>query len=222
MSGAGDRARDGWRLLACLSLCGLVLALSACGFHLRGSRGEFKSLPPIYVAGQDPAVIDLRQYLRVGGSPLVDDPGQAKMIVTVLDARRDRRVLSIGTQGRVSEYQLVYSLPFYVDDGAGHRLLDQQTVSQTRNYSFDETDVIAKSNEEEYLFRDMQRNAVMLIMRRLPAVGAELQAREAAAAAAEQPVQAPESSESPAPEPMPPGQNDQPGEQRPPDAGTGE
>jgi LPS-assembly lipoprotein len=181
MRGAGDRRGERWHGTWRAALaCGLVLGLAACGFHLRGSRGEFKSLPPIYVRGEDPAVIDLRQFLRVGGSPVVDEPAQARMIVTVLDARRDRRVLSVGTRGRVEEYELRYELPFYVDDAAGHRLLDQQAAVQTRNFSFDETDVIAKSNEEEYLFRDMQRNAVMQIMRRLPPLGEALRAREAA------------------------------------------
>jgi LPS-assembly lipoprotein len=188
----------------CSLLC--LLILEGCGFHLRGSRGEFRSIPPVYVQGQDPAVIELRQFLRVSGAPVVGDATAAQLVVTVLDARRDRRVLSVGSQGRVQEYELRYDLPFYIDDNAGHRLLEQQSVTQTRSYSFDETDVNAKSNEEDYLFRDMQRNAVMQIVRRLPAVSAKL--HEAAPAPAE-PA---------APPAAPP--SGPPGESRPPDIGA--
>jgi LPS-assembly lipoprotein len=164
-----------------LALCFLLFFLSlmgGCGLHLRGSRGEFKSIPPIYVAGQDPAVIPLRQFLRVGGTTVVDDRTQAQIVLTILDARRERRVLSVGTTGRVAEYELKYELPFYADDDRGRRLMDVQTVSQTRRFQFSETDVVAKANEEDYLFRDMQRSAVMDIVRRIPTIARKLQTAE--------------------------------------------
>lgn len=148
-------------------LLSLVLPLAGCGFHLRGSGGEFEALPPVYVQGGDPAAAELRQFLRTGGTEVVDAVSRAQLIVTVARVERERRILSVGTRGRVQEYELIYALTWHGDDRAGRRVLDEQTVTQTRNFSFDETDIIAKSNEEDFLFRDMQRAAVMQIMRRL-------------------------------------------------------
>ncbi len=162
-------------------LCALLLvmvALEGCGFRLRGSLGEFESMPPTHVRGQDPAVFDLRQFLRSGGTEIVDEPAAAGLIVTVADVARSRRVLAVGTRGRVQEYELVYQIRFHAEDRGGRRLLNDQVVTQTRNFDFDEADVIAKSNEEEFLFRDMQRNAVMQIMRLLQALDFDTDAEE--------------------------------------------
>ncbi len=124
-------------------------------------------MPATHVRGNDPAVFDLRQFLRSGGTEVVDDPAQAGLIVTIEDVTRSRRVLAVGTTGRVQEYELIYQIRFRAEDREGDRLLDNELIIQTRNFDFDEADVTAKSNEEEFLFRDMQRNAVMQIMRRV-------------------------------------------------------
>jgi LPS-assembly lipoprotein len=158
------------RVAALCALCLLLVALEGCGFRLRGSLGEFEAMPATHVRGSDPAVFDLRQFLRSGGTDVVDDPEQAGLIVTVDDVARSRRVLTVGTRGRVQEYELVYQIRFHAEDRDGVRLLDNQVITQTRNFDFDEADVIAKSNEEEFLFRDMQRNAVMQILRLLQAL----------------------------------------------------
>ncbi len=165
-----------------VGLCALLLclvALEACGFRLRGSLGEFESMPPTHVLGQDPAVFDLRQFLRSGGTTVVEDPAQAGLLVTVADVTRSRRVLSVGTRGRVQEYELIYQIRFHAEDRDGRRFLEDRIVTQTRNFDFDEADVIAKSNEEEFLFRDMQRNAVMQILRLLQALDFDAGAEEA-------------------------------------------
>lgn len=158
------------RIVPLLFLLSLLLALEACGFRLRGSLGEFESIPPVYVQGGDPAALELRQFLRTGGTEVVDEPSRARLILTVADVTRDRRVLSVGTRGRVQEYELIYRLTYYAEDSRGLWVMDEQTVTQVRSFSFDETDVIAKSNEEDFLFRDMQRAAVMQIMRRMQVV----------------------------------------------------
>jgi LPS-assembly lipoprotein len=157
-------ARTGVRWAA---LMVALLALTACGFHLRGSQGEFAALPPVFVRGGDPAALELSQMLRTAGTTVAASTAEAELIVVIGDARRERRVLSVGTRGRVQEYQLIYQLDWHGENRAGRHVIAAQTISQSRNFSFDETDIIAKSNEEDFLFRDMQRNAVMQIMRRL-------------------------------------------------------
>ena len=146
--------------------------MAGCGFRLRGSLGEIESLPPVYVRGDatNPAVSELREALRTGGTTLASDPAQAEMIVTVSGVSRDRRVLSVGASGRVQEYELYYALHFRVENAAGEPVLADQTVSILRDFSFDETEVIAKGNEEEELFRNMRREAVVQVLRRLQTI----------------------------------------------------
>lgn len=154
-----------------LATCYLSLMSTGCGFRLRGSLGEIESLPPTYVRGDGAgqALTALREALRTGGVTVVSDPARAEMIVTVTRESRDRRVLSVGTTGSVQEYELHYALHFRVDDSAGDPILTDQAVSVLRDFSFDETEVVAKTNEQEELFRSMRQEAVIQVLRRLQA-----------------------------------------------------
>lgn len=157
-------------------VCVLLLALlmlDGCGFRMRGALGEYENIPPVYVEGSDPAAVDLRQFLRSAGSDVVDDPARAGMIVAIEDVLRSRRVQSVGSTGHVQEYELIYKIRFYVNDRAGNRLLDNQVITRSQIFSFDETEVNAKSYEEDFLFRDMQRDAVVQIMRMLAVLEVE-------------------------------------------------
>lgn len=148
----------------------LLVVLEGCGFRLRGAGGELEQVPPVFVRGEDPAALELRQFLRTGGVEVVDRISRARLVLDIEDAARERRVLSVGSRGRVQEYELVYRLQYRGEDREGRTVLDPQAVVETRDFSFDETDVVAKSNEEDFLFREMQRSAVMQIMRRLQVV----------------------------------------------------
>lgn len=150
----------------------LVTLVAGCGFHLRGSLGELQALPPILVRGSGPLVAEVQRALRSGGTPVVSDPAQAQLIMTLADTRRDRRVSAVGGTGRVQEYELHYATRFRVDDPAGKSLAPEQTISVVRSYSFDETDVNAKSNEEDNLYEDMQFDVVRQILMRLQAIAA--------------------------------------------------
>jgi LPS-assembly lipoprotein len=55
-------------------------------------------------------------------------------------------------------------------EGAGVELLPAQEVSITRDYSFDETKLLAKENEEAILREGMARDLVGIVMRRLASI----------------------------------------------------
>lgn len=168
----------GWLLLAAL-----VLLLAGCGFHLRGSQGDFAALPPVLVQGDGAAATELRRALRGGETPVVEEVAQAGLVVTIIDERRARRASAVGVTGRVQEYELNYVVRFRIDDPSGAALAPEQSVAVQRSYSFDGTDVNAKSNEEDDLYRDMVYDVVRQILIRLQAVNASPQAAEAAGAA---------------------------------------
>jgi LPS-assembly lipoprotein len=152
----------------------LALLVAGCGFHLRGSLGELEALPPMLVRGSGSLATELQRALRSGGTPVVSDPALARLIVTLTDIRRDRRVSAVGSTGKVEEFELNYSTRFRVDDPAGNNLAPEQVVSVIRSYTFDETDVNAKSNEEANLYEDMQFDMVRQILLRLQAISTSI------------------------------------------------
>ena len=174
---------------------GLTVLLSACGFHLRGSNGSFM-LPfaTMYIGLPEtsPLAIDLKRYIRaIGSTEVVDTKDGADAILDVLtdpERNRTKTILSLNSNGRVSEYQLGYSINFRVLDKAGNQLLAPTTISLNRPITFNESQVLAKETEEAQLYRDMRNDLVQQIMRRLAAIKPVLPAMSVAPVAPVTPV----------------------------------
>lgn len=157
-----------------LFLLAAVAALSACGFALRGSGGQF-NMPfrSIYLAFPETSSLgtELRRNLRGGDAvDVVSEPARAEAQFEVLSEARGKSILSLNSQGRVREYLLTYTLVFRVRDAKGGELLGPTEINLKRPLTFNETQVLAKESEEALLYRDMQTDLVQQILRRLAAV----------------------------------------------------
>lgn len=153
----------------------LVLAtLSACGFQLRGSAGQYRMpFTSIFLAFDDSSSLgtSLRRNLRGSdGVKVVTDPAKADARFEVLGESRGKTILSLNAQGRVREYLLTYTLSFRVLNAAGGEILGPTEITLKRALTFNETQVLAKESEEILLYRDMQADLVQQILRRLAAV----------------------------------------------------
>lgn len=174
---------------------GMTVLLSACGFHLRGSNGSFM-LPfaTMYIGLPDtsPLAIDLKRYIRaIGSTEVVNTREDADAVLDVLgdpERNRTKTILSLNSSGRVSEYQLGYSINFRVLDKAGNQLLAPTTISLVRPITYNDSQVLAKESEEAQLYRDMRNDLVQQIMRRLAAIKPVLPAMSVAPVAPVTPV----------------------------------
>lgn len=148
--------------------------LSACGFHMRGSAANEK-LPfrSIHVVIPDSSNfgIELKRNLRgIGDTLVVADPKEAQVIMEVLGEKKTKAILSLNVQGRVREYTLNYQLRFRVRDSKNREVLAPTTLSLSRTLIFSESHALARENEEELLYRDIQTDLVQQVMRRLTAI----------------------------------------------------
>ena len=85
-------------------------------------------------------------------------------------AQEEKGLLMVYTgAGKVREYQLVQSLRFQLLDRAGKALIPPTGLSARREYTFDDSQVLGKEQEEALLYRDMQNDLVQQLMRRLGA-----------------------------------------------------
>jgi LPS-assembly lipoprotein len=103
------------------------------------------------------------------GAQVVDTPGVPTL--TLLDESADSQVLAIDSTGKASHYLLNYKLTFALADATGRELLSAQSVKLQREYSFDKLSVLATEKENEFLRREMRRDAVQQVLRRLAGVG---------------------------------------------------
>jgi LPS-assembly lipoprotein len=147
-----------------LALCA---ALGACGFQLRGTASlPFEKLYMPSAAGG--IALDLKRNIQSGtNTKVVDDPKTADALLEFSQEARDKQILSLGTNGRVREYQLRYLVGFRVHDNKGGEFLPLNQVVLTRDVTFNDSDVLSKESEEQLLYRDMQNDMVQQIMRRL-------------------------------------------------------
>ncbi len=156
-----------------LVVAACALALSACGFQLRGSNGQY-AMPfhSIYVGFPDTSSLgtELKRNLRGGETEVASDAKLADAQFDVLAEARGKSILSLNSQGRVREYLLTYTLKFRVRDAKGVEMLGPTEISLKRAITFNETQVLAKESEEALLYRDMQTDLVQQILRRLAAI----------------------------------------------------
>jgi LPS-assembly lipoprotein len=154
-----------------------ALTLSGCGFHLRGDGGHYTlPFPTIYVGlpESSPLAIDLKRNIRAnGGTTVVANAKEADGVIEVLtnpEKTKTKTILSLNSNGRVRQYLLTYNIVFRVLDKQGGELLPPTQITLTRPIDFNETQLLAKEQEEALLYKDMQTDLVQQMMRRIAAV----------------------------------------------------
>jgi LPS-assembly lipoprotein len=149
----------------------MVLALAACGFHLRGSNLKdiqfaFKSLY-LKAPGETPFVADLRRVLRANKIELTGNAASADLVLEVVSEQSLKQILSLSGAGRVQEYQLFYRVSLRAYDNMQNDWLPAEEISLSRILAYDDTQVLAKEQEEALLYKDMRSDAVGQAVRRL-------------------------------------------------------
>ena len=148
----------------------LVAALAGCGFHLRGAGSSNLPYKTMYIALPDTAEVNiwLQRYIKASGSTqIVEEAKSADAIFQQVSDNRQKIILSVNAQGRVSEYRLQLTYTFRVVNQKGQVLVAPNEVSLTRDISFSDSNILAKDLEEGLLWRDMNNDLVNQIMRRL-------------------------------------------------------
>lgn len=148
----------------CLLLSALTLA--ACGFQLRGLADlAFQNL---YIQGPNLTISkNLKKLLAVNGVTIVSEQDKAELMLELLNESTEDRILSLSGAGRVSEYELFYRVNFRMRDPANELWGPVQKLEERRDFSYDDTQLLAKQFEETRLYDDMRDDAVREIMRRL-------------------------------------------------------
>ena len=155
------------RLFVALALSG---GLVACGFHLRGQANYAFETMYVNSPASAPITTDLKRSLEGAGSArLVGAADQAQVVLDVNSVEDDKHILSLTQGGKVFEFLLTKRVLFRVHDSEGNDWLPTSEVVIRRTYTYSDTEVLAKTYEEQRLWRDMQADAVQQIVRRLEA-----------------------------------------------------
>ena len=145
-----------------------ALLLAGCGFHLRGQEGM--PFDTLYIRSPNPGTLfigDLRRNLEANRVTLVDTAEQADVTLDIVLEAADKQILSLGGDGRVNEFRLSYRVSLRAYDQKQQDWLPAEELVQRRDYSFDDTQILAKEAEEALLEQSMRADMVQQILRRL-------------------------------------------------------
>ena len=158
------------RLAPVVAVLVLSGGLANCGFHVRGDTPlSFRTLAIVGAEGT-PLAVDLKRTLRGNaGVSIVDRPEQAEAVLYVLNNQNEKSILTLSGGGRVREFQLTQKIMFRVADVNGNEWLPVSEISVRRDFSFSDSQALAKESEERMLVADMQADAVQQMLRRLSA-----------------------------------------------------
>tara|TARA_B100000767_G_scaffold262000_1_gene274225 strand:- start:1343 stop:1837 length:495 start_codon:yes stop_codon:yes gene_type:complete len=151
----------------------LLMLLIGCGFHLRGDIDYSDSLQIIHIEGmslQRGIGLHLKRGLMSNGIEVVDTYEQGSAVLKVIETKHDRRVLSVGSNAKVSEYELYASISFSLTGPQGKILAGTQQVQAQRDFQFNENQVLARESEEASLRQHLNKELVQGVLRRLSAI----------------------------------------------------
>ncbi len=146
-----------------------LVLLTSCGFHLQGRTPLPEAFAYTFIDTKDEQtdfVQDLRKALIASGARVIRTQGSSGATIDVHDDELTERVLSVSARNIPTEYELTYKVEFSVSSG-GKLLIEHEEISASRDFSFDETQLLAKEREQEILREALARDLVALVMRRL-------------------------------------------------------
>jgi len=162
-------------------------ALAACGFHLRGSLLLPDGLTTARVASSNPdgpLAQQLGQALQRAGVVLVagKPPATGAATLRIVSERLADTPISVDQFGRSQEYTLRYAVIFNLRRADGSDFVPQQAIELSRDYVSVPTNSAGTDSERDILLRELRRDMVSAILRRIDAVSRLQQAQGAAAA----------------------------------------
>ena len=149
-----------------------LFALTACGFQMRGMTNLGFKTAYLQKSGT-PLGKELRRTLRSSGVTVVQTPAEAEMLLDIMEERAEKDILSLSGGGKVREYELFYRVTYRWREASSELWGAPQSIEQRRDYSYDDTQLLAKEGEEARLYSDMRSEAAREIMRRLNAAGSK-------------------------------------------------
>ena len=141
----------------------------ACGFQMQGALRTPPEMARTFIDIDDRNSFfarELRAQLRNADVEIVDSAAAAtaRLLVTFEDT--DQRVLSVSARNVPTEYEVYYTIQYAIDAGQ-RRLLESQTLTVTRNYTYDSTLVLGKAREEELLRDAIVEDLVRIVLKQI-------------------------------------------------------
>ncbi len=151
----------------------VAVLLAGCGFRLREEVALPDALSRVRIDSPDPygpLERDLTAALERAGADVVDTAEGVAVIRIASDAMATEP-LSVSEAARVQEYLVRYRVELEIVDAANVVLMPLAAIELKRDYSYDETQALGAAAEEELLRKELRREMVQQVLRRIERLG---------------------------------------------------
>lgn len=161
----------------CLTLLAAI-ALSACGFHMRGEVRLPPGMQRVHVQIADPyspLLRDLEAALARSGAKVENAAGDGVAEIAIPAISLAPIVRSVGANAFVNEFSMVYHVEMQITDANGKTLMPRSVIEHSREFTFDQTQAIGTSAEQDEIKKEMERDMVQALLRKIEAAERKLQ-----------------------------------------------
>ena len=109
---------------------------------------------------------EFREALRMAGVDVVESAMDATATFTISYDETDQRVLSVSARNVPTEYEVYYTIRYTLDTPT-ENLLESQTLTLTRDYTYDSTLVLGKAREEALLREAIVDDLVRIVLKQV-------------------------------------------------------
>ncbi len=172
-SGLGSaRGRARFPLVVAVAL--LALAISGCGWQLRGASGttslDGQAVQVANETGSAALGEEVREAVTSAGGHYSEGGSKADWVLTLYDQRMESETAAVGADGEVQDYRLTYTLEYGLEGAEGGARVERDSVAVERSLP-----APGNPNErqarEQALKTELRTDAVRLMMLRLQALG---------------------------------------------------
>ena len=149
--------------------------ISSCGYHLAGTGKFSSSLQNTSVQGVGTSRELINSVKRNLASNQINvvEAEQATALINILEEQTEKITLTVDSDGKAREFELILSVNFDVKRVDDSYLLKEQNISLSRDFVFDKSDLLGTNEEEQQLFTEMRNDAAKLMVYRLQSISDE-------------------------------------------------
>ena len=141
----------------------LLVNITSCGYQFRGATEV--NFVSISIDGGSPSFLKiLKKQFKQSGVKVQERNSEKTLEIT--NDTFSKKILSLSAAGKVREYQINYKISFRFksQDGEWGNSID---LEANRDYTYDDKNIIAKTEEESRLIKGMQEQLIRTIVNQI-------------------------------------------------------
>jgi LPS-assembly lipoprotein len=150
----------------------LILFLTGCGFHLRGTSALPPQLRTMYVQSTfqySEFTRQLKKTLKFSHVRLVNSASQAPITLSITNENFSTYQTTIGSTGQSRQYNATYTITYNIQAADGTIIVGPLAVSNTTTITIGPNEILENSNKLNIAKQSLIRNLVMKMMFQLTA-----------------------------------------------------